>query len=100
MLNYLQIQEAETARAIFHENVQLCNEINERVVQHYVRCIESQGRQVQYLKVLQTVVKAEGVCVRKCQDAVMSEVWKYFTCISNIDTLFCLRNTCFPIILK
>lgn len=70
----VQLLEAETARAIFHENVQLCNEVTERVVQHFVRCIESHGRLVQYLKFLQTIVKAESQCVRKCQDAVMSEV--------------------------
>ncbi|XP_013415241.1 inositol 1,4,5-trisphosphate receptor [Lingula anatina] len=66
--------EAQTARAIFQDNVNLCNEVTERVVQHYVHCIETHGRHVQYLKFLQTIVKSEGTFIRKCQDMVMSEL--------------------------
>lgn len=59
---------------IFMNNFQLCSEINERVVQHFVHCTESHGRHVQYLKFLQTIVKAENKFIKKCQDIVMAEV--------------------------
>lgn len=65
--------EAETARAIFQDNVQLCNEVTERIVQHFVHCVETHCRHMQYLKFLQTIVKSEGSFVRKCQDLLMSE---------------------------
>lgn len=61
-------------RHIFMNNFQLCSEINERVVQHFVHCIETHGRNVQYIKFLQTIVKAEGKFIKKCQDMVMAEV--------------------------
>ncbi|CAH1265900.1 ITPR1 [Branchiostoma lanceolatum] len=66
--------EAETMRHIFMDNGMLCNEVTERVVQHFVHCIETHGRHVQYLKFLQTIVKAEGQYIRKCQDMVMAEL--------------------------
>lgn len=59
---------------IFMNNSQLCNEINERVVQHFVHCTETHGRHVQYLKFLQTIVKADNKFIKKCQDIVMAEV--------------------------
>ena len=49
-------------------------QVTERVVQHFVHCIETHGRHVQYLKFLQTIVKSEGTYIRKCQDTVMAEV--------------------------
>lgn len=61
-------------------NYLLCNEISERVVQHFVHCIETHGRHVEYLRFLQTIVKADGKYVKKCQDMVMTEVSKGFTC--------------------
>ncbi|XP_076363094.1 inositol 1,4,5,-trisphosphate receptor isoform X2 [Tachypleus tridentatus] len=66
--------EAQTIRSFFQDNISLCNEINEHVVQHFVHCIETHGRHVQYLKFLQTIVKAEGQFIRKCQDMVMQEL--------------------------
>ncbi|XP_048873411.1 inositol 1,4,5-trisphosphate receptor type 1 isoform X3 [Brienomyrus brachyistius] len=68
------ILEAVTMQHIFMNNFQLCSEINERVVQHFVHCIETHGRNVQYLKFLQTIVKAEGKFIKKCQDVVMAEL--------------------------
>lgn len=61
-------------RHIFMNNYHLCNEISERVVQHFVHCIETHGRHVEYLRFLQTIVKADGKYVKKCQDMVMTEV--------------------------
>lgn len=69
-----QLLEAETMTAIFLDNKNLCNEVTERVIQHFVHCIETQGRHVPYLKFLQTVVKAEGEFIKKTQDMVMAEV--------------------------
>lgn len=75
----LQILEAITMQHIFTNNFQLCSEINERVVQHFVHCIETHGRNVQYLKFLQTIVKAENKFIKKCQDIVMAEVGLCYT---------------------
>lgn len=61
-------------RYIFRNNYHLCNEISDRVVHHFVHCIETHGRHVQYLRFLQTIVKADGKYVKKCQDKVMTEV--------------------------
>ncbi|KAH6928546.1 hypothetical protein HPB50_016883 [Hyalomma asiaticum] len=66
--------EAQTLCSVFKDNVALCSEVTERVVQHFVHCIETHGRHVEYLRFLQTVVKAEGQYVRKCQDMVMQEL--------------------------
>uniref|UniRef100_A0A8C0EUG3 Inositol 1,4,5-trisphosphate receptor n=1 Tax=Bubo bubo TaxID=30461 RepID=A0A8C0EUG3_BUBBB len=66
--------EAESMRHIFMNNYLLCNEISERVVQHFVHCIETHGRHVEYLRFLQTIVKADGKYVKKCQDMVMTEL--------------------------
>uniref|UniRef100_A0A8C1Y5G1 Inositol 1,4,5-trisphosphate receptor n=1 Tax=Cyprinus carpio TaxID=7962 RepID=A0A8C1Y5G1_CYPCA len=68
------ILEAITMQHIFMNNFQLCSEMNERVVQHFVHCIETHGRHVQYLKFLQTIVKAENKFIKKCQDIVMAEL--------------------------
>ncbi|RXN34350.1 inositol 1,4,5-trisphosphate receptor type 1 isoform X5 [Labeo rohita] len=68
------ILEAVTMQHIFMNNFQLCSEMNERVVQHFVHCIETHGRHVQYLKFLQTIVKAENKFIKKCQDIVMAEL--------------------------
>ena len=69
-----QLKEAHTLRYVFMENSVLCYDVTEKVVQHIVHCIETQGRHVEYLKVLQTLVKAEGQSIRKTQDMVMAEV--------------------------
>jgi len=69
-----QLLEVETLCMLFYDNAALCNEVTERVVQHVVRCIETHGRHMQYLKFLQTIVKSENTYIRKCQDMVMTEV--------------------------
>jgi len=69
-----QLLEAETLCMLFRDNAALCSEVTERVVQHFIRCIETHGRHMQYLKFLQTIVKSENTYIRKCQDMVMSEV--------------------------
>lgn len=68
------ILDAETVCSIFKDNLTLCNDVNEKVVQHFVHSIEIHGRHVEYLRFLQTIVKAENQVIRKCQDMVMQEV--------------------------
>jgi len=68
------IREAQTVRSIFQDNSVLCNEVSPKVIQHFVHCIETHGKHVQYLKFLQTIVKAENQFIRKCQEMVMQEV--------------------------
>lgn len=59
---------------IFLNNYQLCAEISEPVLQHFVHLLATHGRHVQYLDFLHTVIKAEGKYVKKCQDMIMTEV--------------------------
>ena len=66
--------ETQTCTAIFKNNGVLANEITDNVIQHFVRAIETNGRHVQYLKFLQTVVKAGDEYIKKTQDMVMAEV--------------------------
>nr|AAC61691.1 inositol 1,4,5-trisphosphate receptor [Panulirus argus] len=66
--------EAKTVCAVFKDNSHLCSEVSERVIQHFIHCIETHGRHVQYLKFLQTIVKAEGQFLRRSQDIVMQEL--------------------------
>ena len=66
--------EAQTMCSIFHDNAQLCNEVSEKVVQHFVHCIESIGKHVQYLRFLQTIVRTENQFIRRSQGLVMQEL--------------------------
>ena len=81
-MNFQQLLETQTCTSIFKDNVMLANEITDNVVQHFVRAIETNGRHVQYIKFLQTVVKAENQYIRKTQDMVMAEVGiSFYVCI-------------------
>uniref|UniRef100_A0A8C8RMY9 Inositol 1,4,5-trisphosphate receptor n=1 Tax=Pelusios castaneus TaxID=367368 RepID=A0A8C8RMY9_9SAUR len=66
--------EAETMQHIFLNNYQLCSDINETVLQHFVHCLATHGRHVQYLDFLHSIIKAEGKYVKKCQDMIMTEL--------------------------
>lgn len=79
-----QLLEAQTVCAIFQDNAQLCGELSDKEVQHFVHCIETHGRHVEYLHFLQTIVKAEGQYIRKCQDMVMQEVRQLDCCYCNV----------------
>uniref|UniRef100_A0A8C3MJI0 Inositol 1,4,5-trisphosphate receptor n=1 Tax=Geospiza parvula TaxID=87175 RepID=A0A8C3MJI0_GEOPR len=70
----LRLLEAETMQHIFLNNYQLCSEINETVPQHFIHCVATHGRHVQYLDFLHTIIKAEGKYVKKCQDMIMTEL--------------------------
>ncbi len=50
--------------AIFRDIASLCNEVGEKVVQHFVHSVESHGKHVQYLKFLQTIVRTENQFIR------------------------------------
>ena len=72
--------EAQTVCAIFQDNAQLCSELSDNVVQHFVHCIETHVGHVEYLHFLwQTIVQAEGQFIRKCQDMVMQELVNVLT---------------------
>ncbi|KAJ8257213.1 hypothetical protein GJAV_G00183130 [Gymnothorax javanicus] len=66
--------EAETVQHVFSNNYQLCSEISEAVLQHFINCLATHGRHVQYLNFLHTIIKAEGKYVKKCQDMIMTEL--------------------------
>ncbi|XP_020651503.3 inositol 1,4,5-trisphosphate-gated calcium channel ITPR3 [Pogona vitticeps] len=66
--------EAETMQHIFLNNYQLCSEIGETVLQHFIHCLATHGRHVQYLDFLHTIIKAEGKYIKKCQDMIMTEL--------------------------
>ncbi|XP_028308141.1 inositol 1,4,5-trisphosphate-gated calcium channel ITPR3 [Gouania willdenowi] len=68
------LQEAETMQSIFNNNFTLCTEISENVLQHFINCLSSHGRHVEYLSFLHTIIKAEGKYVKKCQDMIMTEL--------------------------
>ncbi|TRY82341.1 hypothetical protein DNTS_000065, partial [Danionella cerebrum] len=55
-------------------NFQLCSEISESVLHHFIHCLATQGRHIQYLNFLHTIIKAEGKYVKKCQDMIMTEL--------------------------
>ncbi|XP_077151617.1 inositol 1,4,5-trisphosphate-gated calcium channel ITPR3 isoform X2 [Ranitomeya variabilis] len=66
--------EAETMQHIFLNNYHLCTEIHETVLQHFIHCLATHGRHVQYLDFLHTIIKAEGKYIKKCQDMIMTEL--------------------------
>ncbi|XP_068125479.1 inositol 1,4,5-trisphosphate-gated calcium channel ITPR3 isoform X2 [Hyperolius riggenbachi] len=68
------LMEAETMQHIFLNNYQLCTEIHETVLQHFIHCLATHGRHVQYLDFLHTIIKAEGKYIKKCQDMIMTEL--------------------------
>ncbi|XP_076859966.1 inositol 1,4,5-trisphosphate-gated calcium channel ITPR3 [Brachyhypopomus gauderio] len=68
------ILEAETVQHIFSNNYMLCTEISETVLHHFIHCLATHGRHVQYLNFLHTIIKAEGKYVKKCQDMIMTEL--------------------------
>ncbi|MGH0141734.1 UNVERIFIED_CONTAM: hypothetical protein FKN15_031691 [Acipenser sinensis] len=70
----LQLLEAATVQHIFMNNYQLCTEISETVLHHFIHCLATHGRHVQYLEFLHTIIKAEGKYVKKCQDMTMTEL--------------------------
>ena len=80
--------EAETVCSIFMDNSALCTEVSEKVIQHFVHCIESHGRHVQYLKFLQTVVKkeskSESQSIRRCQVWPLTVFLRLAFCKKNI----------------
>ncbi|CAK9290328.1 unnamed protein product [Gordionus sp. m RMFG-2023] len=68
------VLEAQTMRSIFKDNIVLCNEITDTLVEHFINNIQTQGRIPDYLKFLECIVKAEGQYIRKCQDIVTTEL--------------------------
>ncbi len=66
--------------------------MTERVVQHFVHCIETHGRHVQYLRFLQTIVKCEGQYLRRSQDTAMAAMGEVSTGSHNRRLQRCCRE--------
>ncbi|KAI0241211.1 Inositol 1,4,5-trisphosphate receptor type 1 [Lamellibrachia satsuma] len=99
----MQLIKTETVCAIFKDNIQLCNEVTEQLVQEFVHSIETNGHHTQYLKFLQTIVKANGTYIRGCQDITMSElvnagedVLLFYNDTASFDTLVQLMRNYVP----
>ena len=56
------------------DNIALCNDASESLIQQIIHAIESGGKHVRYLQLLQTLLKAENQLIRKTQDTIMAEV--------------------------
>ena len=59
---------ADTMRAIFLDNFELCSHVNKNTVDAVLAAIELNGRRVRYLQFLMTLVKADGQTVRRSVD--------------------------------
>ncbi|ESN99826.1 hypothetical protein HELRODRAFT_123029, partial [Helobdella robusta] len=89
------ILECETACFIYKDNANLCANLSQSTVQHYITCIEKYGRKSEYLKFLQIIVRSETyVYHRKAQDMIMTglmdsseEVLHFYTDSSSIQSL-------------
>jgi hypothetical protein len=69
--------EAITATHIFKENTQLCNQINEHLVQNCIHGLENQctyEAKIAYLEFLQTICVVDGFELKKNQDLIIDEL--------------------------
>jgi hypothetical protein len=69
--------EAATGSRIFKDNLLLCNEVNEQLVQNYVQGLESQvsnGAKLAYLEFLQTICLVGDHPIKKNQDMIIAEL--------------------------
>ncbi|RWS03738.1 inositol 1:4:5-trisphosphate receptor type 3-like protein, partial [Dinothrombium tinctorium] len=78
--------EAKTISCIFKNNFALCNEVSPKILDHFIRCIEVNGKHEEYLKVLLILVKAEDIVIRKSQNFIMQEL------INDDDDILLLFN--------
>lgn len=46
------IMEAETVCAIYQDNLKLCSIADRSVIQHFITCLEKNGKKLEYLKFL------------------------------------------------
>ena len=60
------------------DNIALCNDASDSLIQQIVHAIESRGKHVRYLQLLQTLLKAENQLIRKTQDIIMAEALNTF----------------------
>jgi hypothetical protein len=71
--NGLPTVEAVTLTEVFKDNMVLCNKVRESEIQYFIQCIEK-GRDVRFLKFLQTIMKVNGQPIKRTQELVMSEI--------------------------
>ena len=67
---------------VFKDNIVLCNKVQESEIVYFMNCIEK-GRDIRFLKFLQTIMKVHGQPIKRSQDLVMAEV-----CILNLNQSF------------
>lgn len=73
-LSPIQTVEVVTLTEVFRDNGALCNKVQESEIQYFIHCIEKKGRDIRYLKFLQTIMKVNGQPIKRSQDLVMAEV--------------------------
>jgi hypothetical protein len=69
--------EAATMVAIYKDNVNLCNDLNERLVQNFIHALENQNldeSKIAYLEFLQNVCLTDGYEIKKNQDMILDEL--------------------------
>lgn len=69
--------EAATMVAIYKDNTNLCNDLNERLVQNFIHALENQNldeSKIAYLEFLQNVCLADGYEIKKNQDMILDEL--------------------------
>ena len=83
--------EATTLNYIFKENSSLCNELNERILQSFVRSLESEPddeAKIAYLEFLQTICVVNDKEIKKCQDSIILELLNTDFLYANTNKLF------------
>lgn len=83
--------EATTLKYIFKDNSSLCNELNERIIQSFVRALENEQNaeaKIAYLEFLQTICVVNGKEIKKCQDSIILELLNTDFLYANTNKLF------------
>lgn len=85
-------------RSIFEGNLNLCADVSENVISHFVSCIENQGKHVEYLKTLQALVCEDSDSLKRVQDTIVTEVcavqgfWAPYLCSKKLVSI--INNFC------
>ena len=86
------IQDFKSLTAIFKENENLCQQVDNVLVQHVILCLEAQGKNILYLQFLKNIVYPENQPLKHCQDVVIKELAKIFeleaSAIADVEASF------------
>ena len=83
--------EATTLKYIFKDNASLCNDLNDRVIQNFVRSLENEQNaddKIAYLEFLQATCVINGKEIKKCQDSIIVELLNTDFLYANTNKLF------------